>query len=61
MKSMRIDYDRDYGISCRTGWSVAIDGHYYVQFYRCLLLALVVAAWKHLTHVLVRSTRAQSN
>lgn len=47
MKTLRIDYDKDYGVQSRNGWSVSIDGHYYVQFRKSLTLALIVSFWKH--------------
>ena len=28
----RIDYDKDYGFAHQTGWSLAVDGSYVVQF-----------------------------
>lgn len=37
-----LEYDRDYGIGRRSGWSVAVAGSYRVQFERWL----VVALWK---------------
>ena len=45
-KSIRIDYDKDYGIYLRSGWSISINGHYYCQFRRLLLIALLIAIWK---------------
>ena len=27
-----LHYDRDYGIDCRSGWSLAWDGSFLVQF-----------------------------
>jgi hypothetical protein len=44
---LRIDYDRDYGIDRQTGWSVAINGVYLVQYERCLLVALSKAYLRH--------------
>lgn len=48
MKSLRVDYDTSYGIDDKSGWSVAIDGHYLVQFERFLFVAISKAFWKHL-------------
>lgn len=31
-KSLRIEYDTDYGIDKRTGWSATVDGVVVVQF-----------------------------
>lgn len=37
-----IHFDRDYGIDRRTGWSIAIDGSFVVQFEKHLLVALIL-------------------
>ncbi len=44
--TLRLDYDRDYGIDHRRGWSVAIDGSYYVQFWPEPITAVIVALWR---------------
>jgi hypothetical protein len=41
--SFRLHYDKNYGIYKRKGWSIAIDGHFYVEFERFLIVALVKA------------------
>lgn len=41
LKSLKIEYDEDYGIDNRSGWSVAINGSYYAQFEKRLIAALV--------------------
>ena len=30
--SVRVDFDRDYGIENRTGWSLSVNGSYLLQF-----------------------------
>ena len=37
-----VDFDRNYGVSKRTGWSIAINGHYLVELEK----RLVKAIWK---------------
>ena len=37
-----IEYDEDYGIDKRRGWSVALDGHYVVMFEKWFIMAI----WK---------------
>ena len=44
LKSFALQYDRDYGIDRRSGWSVVVDGSVAVQFARNRLVALV-RAW----------------
>ncbi len=38
-----IEYDKNYGCNNRTGWSIALDGHYLVQLERNLIIALINA------------------
>lgn len=45
-RQVRLDYDHEYGIQQRSGWSVALDGHYVVQLEPSLLRALWVA-WRY--------------
>lgn len=45
-KSLYVVYDEDYGIDKRSGWSVAIDGSYYVQFEEYLIKAIVKAIYE---------------
>lgn len=46
-RKIRVDYDTEYGIEQRTGWSVAINGSYIVQFERFLIFAIAKAIWRH--------------
>lgn len=46
MKPFRLDYDPDYGIDHRSGWTVHYDGCVLVQFARGPLRALWRAWWK---------------
>lgn len=41
-KSVSIEFDRNYGMDNRTGWSIAVDGSYRAQ----LEPWLIVALWK---------------
>lgn len=45
LRSFRLSYDRDYGIDCRTGWSVAINGSVYRQLRPWLVAALLGSLW----------------
>jgi plasmid stabilization system protein ParE len=47
LKNVTIDYDENYGMDKNTGWSIAIDGHYYVQFHHDLKEAVLIAAIRH--------------
>ena len=42
MKNFRLEFDRDYGIDKRTGWSIVVNGCFVVQ----LEPWLIVAIWK---------------
>jgi hypothetical protein len=42
---MVVEYDRDYGIDRRTGWSSAVRGHYVAQFVS--LPAALLALWRN--------------
>jgi len=42
LNSLSVEFDRNYGISKRTGWSIAIDGRYLVELEK----RLVKAIWK---------------
>lgn len=42
MKPFKIEYDTDYGIERRRGWSIVYDGIVFVELERWL----VVALWK---------------
>lgn len=41
VKSFKLEWDREYGPSKRSGWSVCIDGSYVVELERSLLVALL--------------------
>ena len=41
MKQFSIDFDRDYGVSKRTGWSITEDGTCLVELEKHLILALI--------------------
>lgn len=43
---LTLNYDRNYGIDRRSGWSVALDGSYYAQFWFEPLSAIVWSIWK---------------
>ncbi len=43
-----IDYDKDYGVDNRSGFSICIDGSYYVQFRKDPFTALLIALYKHI-------------
>lgn len=45
-RQVRLDYNHEYGIQQRSGWSVALDGHYVVRLEPSLLRALWVA-WRY--------------
>lgn len=41
LKNFNIDFDRNYGCANKTGWSIAVDGHYYISFEKHLIIALI--------------------
>ncbi len=43
MNSIRIDYDSDYGIDKRSGWSISFGGIVYVELERFLAGAIIKA------------------
>jgi len=45
IQSFRVEWDRNYGIDHRSGWSVAINGIVYVEFHRNPIAALW-RAWR---------------
>ena len=47
MMNLKIEYDKDYGIDKRTGWSIAINGWYVVQFHKYLVVALIKAFYEY--------------
>lgn len=46
MNSLKVEYDSDYGIDHRSGWSVTIDGCVYLQFRKLVVIALAAAFFK---------------
>lgn len=53
-KGNGIEYDSDYGIDHRSGWSVIWDGSYIVQLEKHLIVALW-KAWKAIINGLMHS------
>jgi hypothetical protein len=51
IRQLRIDFDHEYGISQRTGWSIVVDGSYCVQFES----SLIAAIWKAFRYTLRRN------
>jgi len=45
-RTFSLDYDRNYGIDNRKGWSIAINGSYMVQLEPWLLVAVYKAVKK---------------
>lgn len=45
MNQFSLEFDRDYGISHRTGWSVIYNGCVIVQFQSNPIVALFKAFW----------------
>ena len=43
IKNFSIDFNRDYGIDKKTGWSININGSFYAQLERFLIVALIKA------------------
>lgn len=43
---LTLDYDKNYGIDKRSGWSVALSGSYYAQFWREPVSAVVWSIWQ---------------
>lgn len=46
--SLRLDYDTNYGIDNRRGWSVHVNGICYVEFWREPITAILRAITLHL-------------
>lgn len=46
MITFGLDFELNYGINGRAGWSVAIDGIYWVEFWPEPITAIVVAFWR---------------
>lgn len=49
MRQFSLDYDADYGVDHRTGWSVVIDGIVWSSFQAGPIRALWLAVWRRLT------------
>jgi len=47
MESLKIQFDRNYGINKRTGWSICVNGCFYTQLERFLVVALIKAVRMH--------------
>jgi len=45
MKSLRLEWDREYGIDKRRGWTITYDGCVLVQLERFLMVA-IWKAWR---------------
>lgn len=43
MKALRIHWDKSYGINCRRGWSICIDGSFAAELERFLIIATIKA------------------
>lgn len=41
-----LQFDLNYGVDKRTGWSVAIGGSYYAQFWREPFTAIIYSLWR---------------
>lgn len=46
MQRFRLEYDSGFGIEKKSGWSVCIDGSYYMAFDKNVVRAVVVALWR---------------
>lgn len=40
MKSILIEFDKDYGYNKRSGWSMAINGSYVSEFEKYIIVAI---------------------
>lgn len=47
MRTIRIHFDRDYGCDNRTGWSIAVDGSFYSELERFLLVVVAKAIYHY--------------
>lgn len=45
-----IQFDRDYGMDKRTGWSIAIKGHFECQLERFLIVAIIKTIYQGIKH-----------
>lgn len=46
--SFKIQWDRNYGIAKRQGWSISLDGFYLVSLERWFIIAVVKALWSYM-------------
>ena len=44
---LKIEYDIDFGVDKRCGWSIAINGSYVVSLNKWLIIALIKALWAY--------------
>lgn len=45
MDKLKIEFDRDYGCHHKTGWSICVDGSYFAELERFLIVALFKCYW----------------
>ena len=50
MRQFKLEWDREYGINKRTGWSIVVDGSVIVQLERFSIIAVVKALYKEMKH-----------
>ena len=41
INKLRVDFDRDYGVDHKTGWSIAWDGRFLIQLEKHLIVAII--------------------
>lgn len=46
MKQFSLQWDKDYGLLKKTGWTVTVDGLVIVHLKKSLLAALVLTWWR---------------
>lgn len=49
MNRFKLEYDTEFGIDRRSGWSIAVNGEYLVSLEPNLVVALWKAWWKWVT------------
>jgi len=47
MKHLRIEFDRDYVCNHKTGWSIVVDGSFFAELERFLVVAIIKALWTY--------------
>lgn len=45
MKSFSLEFERDFGLTGRTGWTISVDGHCIVMLERWLIVAVIKTVW----------------